>query len=101
MTHAPILTALSPDFSGQKWTLRKSSGGLLCESFSGILCFYGNKEWLAERRISADVNDSYPSPLIELRRLFHFLQLEVNDEEGHNRSSGDHNVGNGGDLFKK
>ena len=27
MTHAPILTALDPDFSGQKWTLRKSSGG--------------------------------------------------------------------------
>jgi hypothetical protein len=27
MTHAPIRTALNPDFSGQKWTLRKSSGG--------------------------------------------------------------------------
>ena len=27
MTHAPILTSFSPDFSGQKWTLRKSSGG--------------------------------------------------------------------------
>ena len=27
MTHASILTSFSPDFSGQKWTLRKSSGG--------------------------------------------------------------------------
>jgi len=27
MTHAPILTARNPDFSGQKWTDGKSSGG--------------------------------------------------------------------------
>ena len=27
MRHWPILTSLNPDFSGQKWTLRKSSGG--------------------------------------------------------------------------
>ena len=27
MTHAPILTSFTRDFSGQKWTLRKSSGG--------------------------------------------------------------------------
>ena len=27
MAHAPILTTFSRDFSGQKWTFRKSSGG--------------------------------------------------------------------------